>query len=219
MSGAVIIGAGPGLGAAVARRFAREGMPVALVARSAGVEDLAQALTAGGGKAVALRADAADGQGLRASLDAAVEAHGVPEVVIYNAAIIRRDRPGELSREEHLNAWSVNVLGAIDAAAHVAPAMADRGDGTILITSGMPRPDARYTSLSLGKAGIRALATLLDQEYGPRGIHVATVNIDCHMVPGTDSDPELVAEHYWTLHRQSPEQWSHDVVHTGSTPV
>ena len=83
----------------------------------------------------------------------------------------------------------------------------------------MPLPDARYTSLSLGKAGLRALTAMLDQEYRPRGIHVATVIIDSHMVPGTDSDPELVAEHYWTLHRQPKEHWQLEVVHTGSTPV
>jgi NAD(P)-dependent dehydrogenase (short-subunit alcohol dehydrogenase family) len=219
MAGVVIIGAGPGLGAAVARRFAREGMPVALVARGEAVGDLARALGSDGGTAIALRADATDAPALRASLDAAVEAHGVPEVLVYNAAIIQRDRPGELTRARHLEAWSVNVLGAMDAAHHLAPAMVEAGGGTVLVTSGMPRPDVRYTSLSLGKAGVRALTVMLDQEYGARGIHVATVTVDCHMVPGTDSDPGLVAEHYWTLHREPAGQWRHDVVHTGSTPV
>ncbi|MEV6101838.1 SDR family NAD(P)-dependent oxidoreductase [Nocardia sp. NPDC051981] len=219
MSGAVIIGAGPGLAAAVARRFTREGLPVALIARGAGVADLAAAIETDGGKAVALRADATDGSALRAALDAAVDAHGVPDVLVYNAAIIQRDRPGELSREQHLRAWEVNVLGAMDAAGHLAPAMAGHGGGTILLTGGMPLPDARYASLSLGKAGLRALTALLDQEYRPGGIHVATVIVDCHMVPGTDSDPDLVAEHYWRLHQQPKERWQQEVVHTGSTPV
>ena len=219
MSGAVVIGAGPGLGAAVARRFAREDLPVALIARGPAVVELAASFELAGHTALPLRADVTDGAALRAALDTAVATHGVPEVLVYNAAIIQRDRPGELTREQHLDAWSVNVLGALDAAHHLAPAMIEAGGGTMLITSGMPRPDARYTSLSLGKAGIRALTTMLDEEYGSLGIHVATVTVDCHMVPGTDSDPRLVAEHYWTLHRQRPGQWRHDVVHTGSTPV
>jgi NAD(P)-dependent dehydrogenase (short-subunit alcohol dehydrogenase family) len=219
MAGAVIIGAGPGLGAAVARRFAREDLPVALVARSPRVLDLADSLNRDGLKALPLRADSTDMSALRAALDAAVAAHGVPEALIYNAAIIQQDRPGELDTERHQQAWSVNVLGALESAAHVAPAMARQGHGTILLTGGMPRPDARYTSLSLGKAGVRALTHLLDEEYGPAGVHVATVTVDCHMVAGTDSDPALVADHYWTLHRQPRGQWQSEIVHVGSTPV
>ncbi|MBO1414906.1 SDR family NAD(P)-dependent oxidoreductase [Streptomyces sp. FH025] len=219
MSGVVVVGAGPGLGAAAARRFAREGLPVALIARGRHVVDLADALNREGRSALPLRADSTDAPALHAALDAAVAAHGLPEVLVYNAAIIQQDRPGDLGAEDHLRAWSVNVLGALEAATHLAPAMARRGRGTILVTGGMPRPDARYTSLSLGKAGVRALTRLLDEEYGPAGVHVGTVTVDCHMVPGTDSDPDLVAEHYWTLHRQPPGQWQHEIVHVGSTPV
>lgn len=219
MAGAVVVGAGPGLGIAVARRFTREDAPVALIARGPRVLDLAGSLEREGLKALPLQADSTDAPALRAALDAAVAAHGVPEVLVYNAAIIQQDRPGELDPEHHQQAWSVNVLGALQSAAHIAPAMAQQGHGTILLTGGMPRPDARYTSLSLGKAGIRALTDLLDEEYGPAGIHVATVTVDCHMVAGTDSDPDLVAEHYWTLHRQPRGAWQREIVHVGSTPV
>jgi len=59
------------------------------------------------------------------------------------------------------------------AAVHLVPAMAEAGGGTILITGGMPVPDPAVSSLSLGKAGVRALTTLLASEYGPLGIHVA----------------------------------------------
>jgi len=219
MAGAVVIGAGPGLGAAVARRFAREDMPVALVARSPRVLDLADSLNGDSLKALPLPADSTDESALRAALDAAVAAYGVPEVLVYNAAIIRQDRPGELDIAQHQQAWTVNVLGALQSAAHIAPEMAQQGHGTILLTGGMPQPDARYTSLSLGKAGIRALTQLLDEEYGPAGVHVATVTVDCHMVAGTDSDPALVAEHYWTLHQQPRGRWQSEIVHVGSTPV
>src|SRR6476619_3148685 len=99
MPGAVIIGAGPGLGGAVALRFARERFPIALIARSQ------------------------------------------PTL----------DRTGDALVDS-----GVNVVGALTAAVHVAPRMIDNGGGTILITGGMPTPDPRYVSLSLGKAGVRA---------------------------------------------------------------
>jgi NAD(P)-dependent dehydrogenase (short-subunit alcohol dehydrogenase family) len=213
--GLVVVGAGAGLGAAVAARFAREGLPVAMIARSQGVDELAAAVRAQASAPVlALRADSTDRTALHAAVDAAVDAHGVPDVLVYNAAIIQADRPGELSRQQHLDAWSVNVLGAMDAATYLAPQMAVSGSGTVIITGGMPRPVSRSTSLSLGKAAVRALTQILDQEYGPLGVHVATVTVDSAIVPGTDSDPDLIAEHYWALHRQPREQWQHELVHS-----
>ncbi|GAB2488725.1 hypothetical protein GCM10027187_64930 [Streptosporangium sandarakinum] len=135
---------------------------------------------------------------------------------MYNAAIIQADAPGELSVRGHLEAWAVNVVGALNAAAHVAPAMAARGNGTILITGGMPEPKPQYVSLSLGKAGVRTLVTLLDQEYGPAGVHVASVTVAGPVSPGTDFDPDDIAEHYWRLHTQPRHQWTREVLHAGS---
>ncbi|MGF1429255.1 SDR family NAD(P)-dependent oxidoreductase [Kitasatospora sp. LaBMicrA B282] len=218
MPGLVIVGAGAGLGAAVAARFAREGLPVAAIARSRAVHEVAAAVrTQTSAPVLALRADGTDPAALRAAVDLAVDAHGVPDVLVYNAAIIRSDRPGDLSRQQHLDAWSVNVLGAMDAATYLAPQLARTGGGTVIITGGMPQPVSRSTSLSLGKAGVRALTQILDQEYGRLGVHVATVTVDCAIVPGTDSDPELIAEHYWALHRQPRAQWQHEIVHSTST--
>jgi NAD(P)-dependent dehydrogenase (short-subunit alcohol dehydrogenase family) len=220
MPGLVIVGAGAGLGAAVAARFAREGLPVAAIARSQAVHEVAAGVrTQTSAPVLALRADSTDRAALYAAIDVAVDAHGVPDVLVYNAAIIQSDRPGELSRQQHLDAWSVNVLGAMDAATYLAPQMARTGGGTVIITGGMPRPVSRSTSLSLGKAGVRALTRILDQEYSELGVHVATVTVDCAIVPGTDSDPELIAEHYWALHRQPRAQWQHEIVHSTSAPA
>lgn len=212
MAGAVIIGAGPGIGMAVARRFAKEGMPIALVARG---EIAAGSVTALDVPVTTLRADSTDEEGLRAALDAATAEHGLPDVVVYNAAIIQADGPGRLSARGHLDAWAVNVVGALTAAAHVAPAMARRGSGSFLITGGMPEPKREYVSLSLGKAGVRTLVTLLDQEYGESGVHVAGVTVAGAVAPGTDFDPDDIAEHYWRLHTQPRDQWAREVVHAG----
>lgn len=211
---AVVIGAGPGIGAAVARRFAHEGLPVALIARSmTTLQAVAHTLDPYGVATVCLPADSADETSLRAALDAATDELGVPQSVIYNAAIVQRDAPGELSVQRHLDAWAVNVVGAITAAAHVAPLMAQRGGGSFLVTGGMPEPDPRYTSLSLGKAGVRALVSLLDQQYGPAQVHVATVTVAGAVAPGTAFDPDDIAEHYWRLHTQPRARWQCETVH------
>jgi NADP-dependent 3-hydroxy acid dehydrogenase YdfG len=214
MAGAVVIGAGAGIGQAVARRFAREGQPVALVARTKEtVSAGAEALAALGVRALPLTADAADETALRAALDSAAAELGEPEVVVYNAAVIRPDTVGELPLREHLDTYAVNVLGALTAAAHTLPAMARRGRGTFVVTGGMPEMKPQYASLSLGKAGVRALVELLDAEYGPSGVHVATVTVRGVVAPGTAFDPDDIAEHYWRLHTQPRERWEREVLH------
>ena len=92
------------------------------------------------------------------------------------------------------------------------------GGGSILITGGMPEPDPAVTSLSLGKAGVRALTRLLASEYGPAGIHVATVTVGGAVAPGGRFDPDRIAEQYWRLHVQGPEAWEHEVLFTGQEP-
>jgi NAD(P)-dependent dehydrogenase (short-subunit alcohol dehydrogenase family) len=217
MAGAVIIGAGPGIGASVARRFAAAGMPVGLVARTGASIDTTRETLAGTGVAVAgATADAGQDDQLTAALDAITGKLGVPDALVYNAGLIRHDRPGELSRQQHVTAYAINVLGAMAGAVHVAPAMAAAGGGSILITGGMPEPDPALTSLSLGKAGVRALTTLLASEYGPWGIHVATVTVGGAVAPGGPFDPDRIAEEYWRLHTQGPEAWDHEVLFTGA---
>ncbi|MFG1907045.1 SDR family NAD(P)-dependent oxidoreductase [Kribbella sp. NPDC048928] len=211
MAGVVVIGVGPGVGVAVARRFVREGMSAGLIARSeATVKTAAEAL--GGADVLAATADVTDEQALRAALDQVVDAYGVPDVVVYNAAFIQADRIGDLTAKQHLDAWAVNVVGAITTAAHLAPAMAERGSGSFLITGGMPVPKPDYTSLSLGKAGVRALVTLLHQQYGDAGVHAASVTISGGIAPGSLWDPDDLANHYWRLHKQTPAEWIHELV-------
>jgi NADP-dependent 3-hydroxy acid dehydrogenase YdfG len=209
-----MIGAGPGIGGSVARRFASEGMPVALIARTTKtVQAVAETLEAYGVATLTLTADVADEAALVAALDTSTAAFGAPEAVVYNAAIIQRDAPGELSVQRHQAAWAVNVVGAITAAAHLAPAMAQRAGGSFLVTGGMPEPDPRFTSLSLGKAGVRALVSLLDKQYGQAGVHFAVVTVAGTVEPGTVFDPDDIAEHYWRLHCQPRGQWQREIVH------
>lgn len=216
MPGAIIIGSGPGIGVSVARRFAREGLPVAVIARSeATVAAATTALGDAGVPTLGVTADAADEPALRGALDRIVERFGVPDVLVYNAAVIQADAVGELTAGQQLDAWAVNVVGAITAAAHLGPLMAEAGRGTVVITGGMPTPIPEVTSLSLGKAGVRALTELLAARFGPLGLHVATVTVCGTVAPGTAFDPDDIAEHYWRLHSQPADAWEREVVYTG----
>lgn len=216
MPGVIIIGAGLGIGLSIAQRFAREGLPVGMIARSRTTADAAlSALAVADVETHGATADAADESALRAALDELVDHLGVPDVLVYNAAVIQGDSIGELSAARHLDAWAVNVVGAITAAAHVLPWMAEAGKGTYVITGGMPIPVPQVTSLSLGKAGVRALTELLDAQFGPSGVHVATVTVGGAVAPGTAFDPDDIADHYWRLHIQPEDEWEREVVHYG----
>lgn len=216
MAGAIVIGAGPGIGTSVALRLAREGLPVTVLARSQATIDGALAALAGApARTLGLTADVTDESALRAALDEAVARFGVPEVLVYNAALIQSDRVGELSAAGHLEAWAVNVVGAITAVAQLGPAMARAGAGTMLLTGGMPEPLPDVTSLSLGKAGVRALTDLLARAYEPAGVHVATVTVAGAVAPGSAFDPDEIAEEYWRLHTQPAGSWERQVLYAG----
>jgi NAD(P)-dependent dehydrogenase (short-subunit alcohol dehydrogenase family) len=212
MASLVVIGAGPGIGAAVARRCSQPHDRVTLLARDPEkLRPLAEELTGSGRTVEVLGADVADESALHAALDR-IETSGIPDLVVYNAALVRRDRPGELSYDEHAYAWAVDVVGAVTVASRLLPLMAVRGTGSFLLTGGLPQAAPDWTSLSLGKAGLRALASLLAEEYTDRGVHVAIVVVAGAVATGTSLDPDLVAREYLRLHQQPPDAWEHDVI-------
>jgi NAD(P)-dependent dehydrogenase (short-subunit alcohol dehydrogenase family) len=202
----IIIGVGPGIGTAVARRFAREGFVVGMIARREDTLTTAADALGSGVTTWIRRADAADETGLTDALRAFVGTHGVPDAVVYNAAIIRTDEPGELDRATMLDTYAVNVVGAITTAGVLLPEMTG---GSFVITSGMPTPDPGLTSLSLGKVGVRGLVEILTA-WQDR-VHVASVTVGGPVAPGTGYDPDDIAEHYWHLHTR--EVTDHEVRH------
>src|SRR3954471_11320676 len=173
---AIVIGAGPGLGAAVARRFAREGFTVGAVARKREtVEALAQSIA---GRAYA--ADTTDAAQI-AKLFADVRADlGTPEVLVYNASAFKMGGILEISPEDFEQCWKVGCHGAFLAAREVLPAMVERGAGTILLTGATAavRGSAKFSCLAVGKFGLRALGQSIAREFGERGIHCAHVIVD-----------------------------------------
>ena len=161
MSVIVIVGMGPGVSAAVARRFGREGFKVAAIARRADVlKEQTDALAGAGVQAQGYTADASDPASLHGALARVAAEHGAPSVLVYNAAGVRYKPLAQLSADE-LNAdLRVSIGGALAAAQAVLPAMRERAAGTLLFTGGgfAFEPMAAMASLGVGKAGIRNLA-------------------------------------------------------------
>jgi short-subunit dehydrogenase len=206
----LLVGAGPGLGMAVARRFAEGGYRVTLVARSTdGLRDLADSLADTGAQIDTTTADASDPEGLRARMAALYSEHGAPGLIIYNAVIGAPDTLLSATVEHLLTAFTVDVVGAIVVTQVAAPAMRRAGSGTIIVTGGgfADHPIPALATVSLGKAALRSSATMLGADLAPDGIRVATLTIDGQIVAGTTFDPENIAKRYWeVVHFDGPWQ-------------
>ena len=206
----LLVGAGPGLGLAVARRFAVGGYRVTLVARSTdGLRGLAGALAATGAPISTIAADASDPEGLGARIRELYLGHGAPGVIVYNAVMGAPDRLLSSSVAHLQAAYSVDVISAIVVAQVAAPAMRAAGFGTILVTGGgfADHPIPALATVSLGKAALRSAATMLGADLEPDGIRVATLTIAGQIAAGTAFDPERIAERYWqVVHADGPWQ-------------
>lgn len=175
---AAILGVGPGLGAAIARRFAREGFAVALMARrEESLDGVKKEIEAGGGKALPVPADATDPSSVEAAFEKVKSGLGGPEVFVYNAGAFQMGGILDLSPEKFDECFRANCAGAFYASRQVLPAMVEEGRGTILLTGATAslRGSARFSALAVGKFGLRALAQSMARELGPQGVHVAHI--------------------------------------------
>lgn len=204
----IVVGAGPGIGAAVARRFARESVAVGLIARDGSrLQALAGSLA---GPSAVRSADVTDAAALTGAIDELSDELGAPTALVYNAALMRPGQPSELDAAALSQQLAVDVVGALTAC-NAAVKHMERG--ALLLTGGgfADRPFSGYTGLSVGKAAIRNLARCMAQEYAERGIHVATVTIHGRVEHGTPFDPDRIAELYWVLYREPRAKWRTEV--------
>ncbi len=204
----VVIGYGPGIGAAVARRFAAAGFAVRGLCRS---PDRHAALA---GPGVTLGAvDAADAAAVAASIPAGTE------VLVYNAYAAHLAPPSAQTAATLAADFAVNVGGAMAAIGAALPGMRAAGRGSILLTGGGlaldPTPWLPAASLAIGKAGLRSLALTLHAELAPEGIHAGMVTVDGAVAPGTPFDPDRIAEAYLDLHRDPPGGFRAETVFRG----
>lgn len=199
----VVIGAGPGIGAAVARRFGGEGMKVAVLARRLlEIEKLAAELNAKGIEARAYVCDAERATDISDALGRVEHDLGPITCLVYNVAVVKPGGPLEVGAEQMVRELRVDVVGLLAAAQRVVPGMT--AGGSILVTGGglALEPWPKMASLAVGKAAVRSLALSLHKELAPRNIHAATVTVCGIVEKGTRFDPDAIAAVFWELHCQ-----------------
>ncbi|NHA69379.1 SDR family NAD(P)-dependent oxidoreductase [Phycicoccus flavus] len=209
MTTLAIIGAGQGLGKAVARRFGAEGFAVALVARNRGrVDALASELEAEGIRAQGFTADVRDPASLRATLEEVTETMGPIEVLQYSP-LPQKDfmRPVLETRPEDLvGPVEFSVYGPVAAVQQVLPGMRflpeDASPSILFVNGGSAvTPGRTVTGTSVAFAGQRAYIDLLHDELADEGIHVAQLVIGGQIVEGDpEKDPAVLADRLWQLH-------------------
>ncbi|MGW7423131.1 SDR family NAD(P)-dependent oxidoreductase [Streptomyces sp. NPDC054813] len=207
MSSIAIVGAGPGLGAAVARRFGQEGYGVALLARDGErLDGIAGELSQHGVEARGYSADVRDPLALAGALERAAEELGTVEVLQYSP-VPQRDfmRPVlETTYADLLGPVEFSVYGPVAAVQQVLPGMRELGRGTILLVNGgtavIPHPDRAGTSIAF--AAESAYGHLLHDRLAREGIHVAQLIIPGAIVAGHPrKDPAVLADRLWAIHR------------------
>ena len=219
---AVVIGVGPGLGAALARRFAAT-YAIAILARKADyLKTLAAEIRQGGATVLELPCDVGDRAQMTKAFQSVRSELGEAELLLYNAGSGAWGTITEITPDQYEADWRVNALGAFVAAKEVAPAMIARGRGAMLFTGATAGVKAGPKSVSFGPAkfAMRGLAQALARDLGPKGIHVAWINVDGSIdIPGArgrkptlqDGDflkPEAIAETYWHLAHQDSSAWT-----------
>ncbi len=198
-----IVGAGPGVSAAVARKFGANGFTVILLARNPESLQLrVSELQNAGIEAHGVVADVTDRQSLQSAFARIQTEHGTLDALVYNAGANTIANPSVLNAADLTRDFEVNVVGALNCAQLAAPAMIARGSGSILFTGGLLalNPVASRASASISKAGLRNLTFTLADELAEQGLKVGTVTIGGVVQAGTFFDPDLIAEAYWDLH-------------------
>ena len=216
---ALIVGAGSGLSAALARVFAGEGMRVALAARSAG--KLAALVQEIGAKAYACDATSADDV---TRLFAAVTAEiGEPDVVVYNASFRTRGAFVDLNPTDVRKALEVSAYGGFLVGQAAARRMVPRGQGAIFFTgaSASVKGYAQSAPFAMGKFALRGLAQSMARELSPLGIHVAhfvidggirsVTRVDAPDRPDSLLDPAAIAATYLHVLKQPRSAWTSEV--------
>jgi len=227
---AVIVGAGGGAGAAIARRFARGGFAVALTRRDvqASQADVA-AITGAGGRAAAYGVDAADEAGMAAAFQRIESDLGPLGVVVFNAAAFLAKPALETSVADLEGQWRTIALGGFIALREGVKRMLPRGEGTLLVTGATAalRGGKGFAAFAAAKHALRATAQSFAREFGPQGLHAAHVVVDgiidgprlaalgadLRARKGADGllDPDAIAEAFWAVHAQPRSAWTFEL--------
>ncbi|MSP88693.1 MAG: SDR family NAD(P)-dependent oxidoreductase [Alphaproteobacteria bacterium] len=227
---AIVFGAGAGLGGTVARRFAKAGYSVALVARDGKrLGQMAAEIGASGGRAIAIAADTREEIAVETAFVRAESEMGPVGVAVYNPGAMFRGSLLDTDAETFKKVWRLTCFGGFLVGRAAAKRMVERGHGTILFSGATAsvRGGALYSAFASAKAGLRSLSQSMAREFGPKGIHVAHIVIDGvidtaavrerlpgrieALPPNGAMKPDDIAEAYWQLHAQPRSAWTHEL--------
>jgi NAD(P)-dependent dehydrogenase (short-subunit alcohol dehydrogenase family) len=213
METALIVGAGSGLSASLARLLAGENFRVALAARNPEKLSSLQAL--------ALRCDATDAAQVEQMFSSFEDKLGIPDLVVYNASFRTRGPFVELKADEVRKTLEVSAFAGFLVAQAAAKRMLSRGSGAIFFTgaSASVKGYAQSAPFAMGKFALRGLAQSMARELAPKNIHVAHFVIDGGIRSGNDSRaaergedgmllPDEIASSYLAIYRQHRSAWS-----------
>ncbi len=226
-----IVGAGEGLGSALATKFAKENFDIALLSRTEAGSSAAfkAALEVAGDQSTAhcFQADAHNPESIERALSHVATTIGPIEVLIYNVRDqFTRCEPLDMSYDALEEQFRLEVIGALAAAKSVVPAMRREGFGSVFFSSATAafRGSENYPYYAIGKFGLRALSQSLSKAYARDGVHFVHVRLDCDLdVPmmrelyGDQHDqsnlanPHDVAQSYWLTHLQPRSAWSNEI--------
>jgi len=216
---ALIVGAGPGLSASLARLFAREGMRVAVAARHTGKLATLSAQTG----AQTFACDTVDADQVARLFEEVEGRIGAPDVVVYNASGRLRGPLIELVPAEVAGALAVSAFGGFLVAQQAVRRMLPKGFGAILFTgaSASVKGYAQSAPFAMGKFALRGLAQSMARELAPQGIHVAHFVIDGAIrnpgrtevpdKPDSMLDPDAIAQSYLQVLRQPRSAWTWEI--------
>ncbi|MGI8889991.1 MAG: SDR family NAD(P)-dependent oxidoreductase [Chthoniobacterales bacterium] len=215
---ALITGVGSGLGAALARRFAREGFAVGLIARrSEYIDDLARELSTHGGRAIAVTADVGKPPGVRSAVERVRAELGPINLLLHNASSSGGDGLLGTTVDDFEGSWRTVSLGGFLCAQETVRDMLTAGGGAMIFTGATSSVrGGGWLAFSSAKFALRGLVQSLARELWPQGIHVAHVLIDGIIGPAGQAasaddpklDPNQIAEAYWHLATQQRPAWT-----------
>jgi NAD(P)-dependent dehydrogenase (short-subunit alcohol dehydrogenase family) len=212
----VVVGAGPGVGASVARRFGREGYDVALVARSPEhLEQLGTELQAAGVTTGWTPVDITDAEALTAAIERFGRHLGHIDVLHFNPSVFRHRDPLHVTAQELLEDLHVGAAALLTAVQAARPAMPAGARITVTGSMAADHPWHEACTLGVQKAALRNLVRSLDATLAPEGIRAMSLTVRGTLAPDTAFSPDRVADAIYTAAGTRDEDWRDEVVYAG----